>query len=268
MTKSAEANMRKAVNVVAAVLAVWLAGGLLIAAVVRVRESAARSSCANNLKQLGIALHAYHEANAHAFPTAVVPNPNLAPERRLSWFIGIAPYIEATNLYVRMDRKKGWDAEENRYLALTALRTYQCPNQVDRPPMSTLVPTNYVGLAGLGTDAIAAPLGDPRAGFFGYGRKLSLGDIRQRASGLLVAVETARVSGAWTAAGPATVRGLEGEAPYLGDDRPFGGMHGRGANAVFADGSIRVLEDSLDPRVFRAMATIQGAEEAAREQGF
>jgi hypothetical protein len=253
--------MRKAVNVVVASLAVLLAGGLLIAAIARVRESAARSSCSNNLRQIGFSLRGYHE-NWRCFPQAGAPNPSLAPEKRLSWLVGSGLYVEATRLYVRMDSEKGWDAQENRYLALTALRIHQCPNQDDRPPMSTLVPTNYVGLAGLGTDAIAAPMGDPRAGFFGYERKLSLGDIRQRASGLLVAVETARVSGAWTAAGPATVRGLEDDAaPYLGDDRPFGGMHRRGANALFADASTRFLEDSVDPRVFRAMATIQGVEE-------
>src|SRR5207248_2816468 len=127
-------------------------------------------------------------------------------------------------------------------------------------PVSTLVPTNYIGIAGLGPDAATLPAEDPGAGMFGYERKLSLRDLGDRKSTLLAAVETARTSGAWTASGPPTVRGVEeGGPPYLGADGQFGGTHRGGANALFADGSVRFLQDSLDPQVFRAMATVRGS---------
>jgi prepilin-type processing-associated H-X9-DG protein len=252
--------MRNAVRALAVAMILVVAGGMLAAAVARVREAAGRMACQNNLRQTGFALWNYPDAYGH-FPQAGEPNPGLAPERRLSWFVTLGPYYEATNLYVRLERGKGWDAEENRYLALTDMRYLQCPNFPDRPPVSTLFPSHYVGIAGLGPDAATLPAGHPRAGFFGYERKLTAADIRERSSTLLVAAETTRVSGAWTAAGPPTTRGVdEDDLPYFGLDRPFGGLHLGGANVLFADGSVRLLREPSDPRVLKAMTTIRGSE--------
>jgi prepilin-type processing-associated H-X9-DG protein len=247
--------MRNVVNALVVALILVVAGGLLIVATAKVREAANRSQCLNNLKQIGTALHSYHDSIDH-FPRAAEPIPGLPPERRLSWLVSPGPYFEGTDLYVKMDRKRGWDAEENRYLALTVYRLLQCPGYPDQPPVSTLVPTHYVGIAGLGSDAAALPAEDPAAGFFGYERQLTLSDMREGTSTLLVAVETARASGAWTAGGPPTVRGLEEGPPYLGAEGPFGGTHRGGANALFADASVRFLREKSAPRVIRAMVTV------------
>ena len=75
-----------------------------------------------------------------------------------------------------------------------------------------------------------------------------------------MAVETVRTTGAWTAGGPPTVRGLEGDGPrYLTRHGPFGGLHRGGANALFADASVRFLPESTDPQVIEALATIRGS---------
>jgi prepilin-type processing-associated H-X9-DG protein len=252
--------MRAAINVLVVVLILLVTGGLVVAAVGRLRESAARLSCRNGLKQIGIATINYHDAQSY-FPLAAMPTPaGLAPEQRLSWRVSIFPYSEATPYYALLDLEKGW-AGENRFLAVMppAPGGVECPNQATCPPVSTLFPTSYVGVAGLGEDALSLPAGSDRAGAFGYDRQLKLANIPNTSS-LLLAVETAQVQGAWTAAGPPTARGVELDAPaYLGPGAPFGGLHRGGANALFADGSVRFVSDSVDPDVFRSAASVRGS---------
>jgi prepilin-type processing-associated H-X9-DG protein len=250
--------MRNAVQAFVLALILGVCAGLLAPAVVKVREAAARAECRNNLRQVGLALHNYRDTE-NTFPPAAMPNPSLPPGRRLSWLVAIVPYVEANYLYSKMDKDKGWDAEENRFAALAEWRVFLCPGYPEGPPASTLAPTHYVGLTGLGADAIELPAGHPRAGFFGYERKLTLADVPRRSATLLVAAETARASGSWTAAGPPTARGLEQDAgPYLGRSGPFGGTHRGGANALFADGSVRFVRESVDPRAFEAAAALRG----------
>jgi prepilin-type processing-associated H-X9-DG protein len=248
--------MRNVVSALVLALIVLLSGGLTVVFLCKIRDDAARAKCANRLKQIGIGLQSYRDANDH-FPPP--PAPDLLPEKRLSWLAPLPPYMVATDWYRRMDLKKGWEAEENRYAAVDDVHIlFQCPTSPRGRPASTLVPTSYVGIAGLGPDAAALPQAHPRAGFFGNERKLTRPDIEERAGTLLVAIETARTSGAWTAGGNATVRGLKEGEPYLGEGAQFGGMHRGGAVALFADGSVQSLRENIDPGVLRALATIQG----------
>jgi hypothetical protein len=252
--------MRSAVKASVVVLILLLGGGLLVAAIARVRETAARAHCTNNLRQLGITLHSYCDVHGH-FPRATEPNPRLSPEKRLSWLVSVGPYVESTPFFLKLQWQEGWDAEENRYAALTKFFHLQCPAYPDQPPVSTLAPSHYVGLAGLGSDAAALPSGDRRAGFFGYDRKLTLADVGTGANSLIAVVETVQARGAWTAGGAATVRGLEeGSSPFLGTNGQLGGIHRGGANALFANGSVRFLRESLDPRVLNAAVTVQGSQ--------
>jgi prepilin-type N-terminal cleavage/methylation domain-containing protein/prepilin-type processing-associated H-X9-DG protein len=94
--------------VVIAIIAILI--GLLLAAVQRVREAAARASCQNNLKQLGLAVHAYHDANGKLPPAVQMPyaQPNIDPLTGgavnpfgPNWAIFLLPFIEQSALFTR-----------------------------------------------------------------------------------------------------------------------------------------------------------------------
>ena len=195
-----------------------------------------------------------------------MPNRELPPEKRLSWLVAIYPYAQASPLYSKMKKEASWDAEENRFAALTVLRLFQCPAYPPGFPISTLVPSHYVGIAGIGLDAAALPSSNP-CGFFGYDRELALSDIEGYKSTLVAVAETGQASGAWTAGGPATVRGLEsGGAPYLAVGGPFGGYHWGGVNVLMADASVRLLSRDTAPEVLEAMAVLHHKQSTPPEE--
>jgi prepilin-type processing-associated H-X9-DG protein len=121
--------------------------------------------------------------------------------------------------------------------------------------------TSYVGIAGLGPDAAALPVEDPRAGVFGFDRLTPLDAITDGTATTMAAAETAESNGPWKAGGPATVRGLDpSRRPYIGRGAQFGGTHRGGAMVAFADGSVRFIRATIDPKVFEALSTIAGGE--------
>jgi type II secretory pathway pseudopilin PulG len=83
---------------------VWILIGLLLAAVQKVREAARRAECQNNLKQIGLALHNYHDAY-NGFPPGSKNNKPLlrlsAP--RITYMIGLYPYLEQESTYTLWD---------------------------------------------------------------------------------------------------------------------------------------------------------------------
>ena len=87
--------------VVIAIIAVLI--GLLLPAVQKVREAAARMKCSNNLKQIGLAIHSHHDTH-HAFPKGTLngkAGPLAAP--RITYMIELYPYLEQDTTYKRWD---------------------------------------------------------------------------------------------------------------------------------------------------------------------
>ena len=79
-----------------AIIAILIA--LLLPAVQQAREAARRTQCKNNLKQIGLALHNYHDVH-RTFPIGARWQRGVGP----SWMVGLLPFIEQQNLYDRFD---------------------------------------------------------------------------------------------------------------------------------------------------------------------
>jgi prepilin-type N-terminal cleavage/methylation domain-containing protein len=114
--------------VVIAIIAILI--GLLVPAVQKVREAAARTQCQNNLKQIGLALHAYHDAYKRLPPGGMtVPNRTAATsEAGLSFHVLILPFVEQGNLAVQFDPTKGFRQAPNVQLGLLSVPIYLCPS--------------------------------------------------------------------------------------------------------------------------------------------
>jgi prepilin-type processing-associated H-X9-DG protein len=246
---------------VIAVVAVVLAGGIERDRFMGHTQShcSISADCASNMRNVVLSVLEYLNAR-NTVPSGTWPNPSLSPEHRLSWCATVLPYLCQEECFNALDKNEPWHGESNVQAACTRIRVLNCPNCY-RVTSGGLVPTSYIGIAGVGADAPILPQGHPRAGFFGYDRRTKLADIKDGTAWTMVLAESERVAGSWLAGGPATVRGLDpAEQPYIGPGRQFGGLHDRIVNVAFADGSVRGISASVDPRIFEAFSTIAGGE--------
>ena len=130
--------------VVIAIIAILI--GLLLPAVQKVRESAARSQCSNNLHQLVVAMHAYENTN-HSFPPSYTLNVTLNPLniQSYAWGVLILPYVEQENLYRGYRFDQPLNSPANQPVVSTPLKVMQCPStpNADRVYSFTL-PANAI----------------------------------------------------------------------------------------------------------------------------
>jgi prepilin-type processing-associated H-X9-DG protein len=255
-------------TVLVGVFVVWS-----IVGVVETSEAVRRAQCVGHLKWIILHLHNYHSAHG-SFPAGTIPNRLLAPEHRLGWMVELWSVL-AIGETLEVDRSKGWNEAPNwppRVVAIDgttfaggtrkdAARWVVCPDDPAAGHSVGPFPLTYVGIAGLGADAPTLPAKHRRAGVFGFDRATRIEDITDGLDQTMMLIETTRDHRPWTAGGPSSVRGVDPEArPHIGRNRPFGGYHPGGANAAFADGSVRFLRSAISPDVFEAFSTIAGGE--------
>jgi prepilin-type N-terminal cleavage/methylation domain-containing protein len=107
--------------VVIAIIAVLI--GLLLPAVQKVREAAARTACQNNLKQIGLAFHNYHDATQSLPPVRVHGGPGYA-----TWAVLILPYMEQQSIFSMWDVSRGYAAQTNA-ARQAEVKSYFCPTR-------------------------------------------------------------------------------------------------------------------------------------------
>lgn len=143
--------------VVIAIIAILI--GLLLPAVQKVREAAARMSCSNNLKQIALGLHNYHGAAGDLFPSGLTQDPN--PFRGVTFFVRILPYLEQDALYRQWDfTNLGTNSTTDR--AGTRIKTLECPSDLFEENPFTVPADSQSGVAYAGKYA-----GTSYAGNFG-----------------------------------------------------------------------------------------------------
>jgi len=241
--------------------------GLLLPAVQGAREAARRISCANHLRQIGIALHSHHGAKGTFPPGGIEPRTWLNPEgRSLAWSAFLLPYLEEKVLHDSIDFKLAYDAPENAEAAAQVISTYLCPS-VYRA--SKLVEgrgvCDYGGIYGEriqydGRPPLPKLQNDPPKGMMLYDRRIRIREISDGTSHTLAVSEDSQwKDGQWINARNVFDQAFAiNVAPEFEND--IRSEHPGGANGLFADGSVRFLEEEMELDVLAAICTRAGGE--------
>jgi len=204
---------------------------MLAPAVGKLREHAERIKSQNDLKQIALALHNYHDANG-TFPAAAVVDKKGKP--MLSWRVMILPYIEQDELYKQFKLDEPWDSEHNKQFIDKIPPIYALPKKLSKPGH-----THYRVF--VGNDAM-----------FDWIQGTTFAQITDGTSNTIMVAEAAE-GVPWTKPEELEFDPMK-ELPKLG--KAFKG----GFNAAFGDGSVRFLRDTLPAQTLKALITKGGGE--------
>jgi prepilin-type N-terminal cleavage/methylation domain-containing protein/prepilin-type processing-associated H-X9-DG protein len=268
--------------VVIAIIAILI--GLLLPAVQKIREAANRMSCTNNLKQLGLAMHNYHDTNG-AFPYLR----SGGGQNRHTWALLLLPYIEQDNVYRvyqstisgvnKTDGFNNHTSTDPQMVAArqTQIRTFFCPSR--RRPVSLSPITTGSTVTGVPSD-YAACTGDtnvvPTTGVFqlvnsnhmlaltgfaditdGTSNTLMIGEKHVQLGKLNDPIQDGLIlSGSeqqtyHRRAGPSWPLAIN---PTVAANTQFGSWHPGVCQFVFADGSVRAVKNSTPGTVLGLLA--------------
>ena len=282
------------IELLAVVSIVGIVCALLLPAVQAARETARRVGCANQLKQLGLALHGYHDALG-SFPMGYVAAPDRDPYQTTpgwGWAAMILPHLEQSSLFDTGNFHLPIEWPDNLTTRTADVGTFLCPadrnpgryvaTRADGTPVGLFQTNSYAACYGAGMEIDDQP--DSGNGLFRRNFVVRLADVRDGASGTIALGERGAclVRTPWAGAPSQAVSSITpnssvqgyppgavghgaelvvahvGETvfngPGTGPD-DFYSPHPLGGNFLFADGSARFLRDAIDLRVLRALCT-------------
>ncbi len=282
--------------VVIAIIAALL--GLLLPAVQKVREAAARAQCVNNLHQVGLALHNYHDTHS-SFPPGYVSNFDTAGDDTgpgWGWAAFLLPQMEQDNLFNTIRLNQNVEAPANAAARVRPVKSYVCPSDAVPPTWTALAYDAAGNLIGpiwdvasasyVGNFGISEPGVDGEGVFFrnsairtaditdGTSQTMMVGERSFRWcqatwTGMIVGAvmvpppNSMASAGEWNSSGFVlghTFEGTGGPGSPGTEVNGFSGRHTGGSNFLFADGHVQLLRVSMDHAVYKALSTRAGGE--------
>ncbi|MEY4568013.1 MAG: Type secretion system protein precursor [Planctomycetota bacterium] len=251
--------------------------GLLLPAVQAAREAARRCTCANNLAQMGLAIHNFEFAAEH-LPAGVIddkgPIRNEPVGKHISWTVQILPYLEQSALYKELDQSVGIYAPSNAVVRKVSIATFQCPSSPDyRSSGDAETGFGLSTYAAIHHDA-ESPIDVDNNGTFYLNSRTKFSDILDGTTNTLFVGEKLNLplDLGWASGTRATLRNVSKfggydyrtrQEPVVASDEDaqgslevggFGSYHTGGANFTLGDGSVRFLAYSINPAVLKRLA--------------
>ncbi|MEM7454075.1 MAG: DUF1559 domain-containing protein [Planctomycetota bacterium] len=156
--------------------------GMLLPAVQQVREAARRINCANNMRQLGLAVMNYESAFQH-FPSGVVDSDDDLTDALHSGLVYLLPNIEQNNVYEQYDFNSDWKTGTNLTLTQVKIETFLCPSNTSAVGQDGGIPgapSDYAFNKGSVSTLSALP--GSSTGPFGVNSQTRVADIRDGSS--------------------------------------------------------------------------------------
>ncbi len=280
--------------VMIAIIAVLIA--LLLPAVQQAREAARRTQCKNNLKQIGLALHSYHDTHERFPPGWMASTDGVGPDvpgglNGFGWGALILPQLGEAPLYSRLQFERSIMDQSggagNRSLLNKSIPLLQCPSDeyvstwvMPDPANGTiklaLAATRYVGIFGVRpiTDCYSLKPGEQCIGegpLF-HNSRIAIEEIVDGASHTLLAGERtfSDLPSTWSGVLSGGQDPIERVLGCVSNPinkgtatQDFSSRHAGGAQFLMAGGSVAFLSENTDPGVFSALGTIEGGERAS-----
>jgi prepilin-type N-terminal cleavage/methylation domain-containing protein len=276
--------------VVIAIIAILVS--LLLPAVQQAREAARRSQCRNNLKQLGLALHNYHD-QFNTLPPGWV-GVNSAQQADIeglngwAWGARLMPNLDQAPLYNQINFSLSVADPVHATVIRMSLPTFRCPSDVgpsewtilseaDGSNLSTLATANYVGVFGTtelhACEGVPLPYQCVSDGAMFHNSRLRFADFTDGLSSTFVFGEhKTDVQLDWHSTWAGFIpEGEEAAARFLGvcDHTPnspsnhledFASYHIGGAHFTLGDGAVRFISTNIDLGLYQSLATRAGGE--------
>jgi prepilin-type N-terminal cleavage/methylation domain-containing protein/prepilin-type processing-associated H-X9-DG protein len=256
--------------VVIAIIAVLIA--LLLPAVQSAREGARRAQCENNLKQIGIALHSYH--NVHlTFPRGGWA----ATSANLSWSAAILPHLGEQTVFDLLNPKAAYTASSNLAAGQTVLPEFLCPTSIrtslfrQSPDVPASAPpyarSDYGGMDGERSLRTPIATNSPERGTMIAASNISIKQITDGTSQTIQVAEAPEgVSAIWLSvrnyfdqsAPINTLATTSLQFVFTDEGQEINSYHTGGAHAAMADGSVHFLAETTDNYTLSALCSRAG----------